>query len=167
VTARGQGAMHIELYEKIWMWASAALIAVFLGVILLGAGAQAIHPPSHIETVDPTRLSEHPEFGRPGVETRPDGSAVVTVVAEMFAFSPDPIAVPAGRPVTFRLTSGDVLHGFEVVGTNANAMAIPGYVSQFTVTFAEPGEYLVLCNEYCGLLHHGMTGKLVVGGEAP
>jgi cytochrome c oxidase subunit 2 len=85
----------------------------------------------------------------------------------MFAFSPDPITVPAGRPVTFRLTSGDVLHGFEVVGTNANAMAIPGYVSQFTVTFREPGEYLVACNEYCGLLHHGMTGRLVVTGETP
>ena len=159
--------MHIDLYERFWMWSAAMICAALFGAIVYGLVGEHTRPPSHIETVDPTRLSEHPEFGRPGVETRPDGSAVVTVVAEMFAFSPDPIAVPAGRPVTFRLTSGDVLHGFEVVGTNANAMAIPGYVSQFTVTFAEPGEYLVLCNEYCGLLHHGMTGKLVVGGEAP
>ena len=167
MTPQGAGAMHVELYEKIWMWAAAGLIAVFLAAILLGAGAQAIHPPSHVETVDPTRLSEHPEFGQPGVTTRPDGSVVVTLVSEMFSWSPDPIEVPLGRPVTFRLTSADVLHGFQVVGTNANAMAIPGYVSQFTVTFNEPGEHLVVCNEYCGLLHHGMTGRLIVGGVAP
>jgi cytochrome c oxidase subunit 2 len=68
--------------------------------------------------------------------------------------------------VTFRLTSADVIHGFQIVGTNANAMAIPGYVSQFTVTFDEPGEYLVVCNEYCGLLHHNMTGKVIVTGGA-
>jgi cytochrome c oxidase subunit 2 len=79
----------------------------------------------------------------------------------MFSFSPDPIEIPANTPVTFRITSGDVVHGFEVVGTNANAMAIPGYVSQFTMAF-KPGEYTIGCNEYCGLLHHTMVGKLVV-----
>ena len=159
--------MHVDLYEKVWMWASAVLIAVFLGAVALGAATHAIHPPSHVETVDPARLSEHPEFGQPAVTTRPDGSAVVPVVSEVFAFRPDPIHVPAGQPVTFRLTSADVVHGFQIVGTNANAMALPGYVSQFTVTFDRPGEYLVVCNEYCGLLHHNMTGKLIVGGGAP
>jgi cytochrome c oxidase subunit 2 len=58
-----------------------------------------------------------------------------------------------------------VIHGFEVVGTNANAMAIPGYVSQFTVTFPKPGEYVIACHEYCGLLHHAMVGKLIVRGS--
>jgi cytochrome c oxidase subunit 2 len=156
--------MHVELYEKAWMWASAALIAMFLGAVALGAATQAIHPPSHVETVDPAGLSSHPEFGAPVVTPQPDGGVVVPVVSEFFAFRPDPIRVPAGRPVTFRLTSADVIHGFQVVGTNANAMAIPGYVSQFTLTFDRPGEYLVVCNEYCGLLHHNMTGKLIVEG---
>ena len=52
--------------------------------------------------------------------------------------------------------------GFQIVGTNANAMAIPGYVSQFTMTFDTPGEYLITCNEYCGVMHHGMVGTLIV-----
>jgi len=154
--------MNVEFYEKIWMWAAAALIVVFLGAIFLTAGLQAVYPPSHIETIDPTALATHPEFSNPGVKLQPDGSAVVTVVTQMFLFSPDPIEVPANRPVTFRITSADVIHGFEVVGTNANAMAIPGYVSQFTVTFKEPGEYIIACNEYCGLLHHNMAGKVIV-----
>ena len=158
--------MNVELYERIWMWAAAGLLLLFLGAIFLTAGVQAVQPPSHIETVDPTTLPTHPEFGAPGVKMRPDGSIVVSIVAQMFSFSPDPIEVPANRPVTFRLTSADVIHGFEVVGTNANAMAIPGYVSQFTVTFKEPGEYVIGCNEYCGTMHHNMVGKLIVKKES-
>jgi cytochrome c oxidase subunit II len=154
--------MNVDLYERIWMWAAGAVIVTFLAAIFLMAAAQAVHPASHLETVDPTTLAEHPEFGNPAVTTRSDGSIVVPVVATMFAFSPDLIEVPANQPVTFRLTSGDVLHGLNVVGTNANAMAIPGYVSQFTVTFAKPGEYIITCHEYCGLYHHAMVGRMIV-----
>jgi len=156
--------VRVDLYEKIWMGVAAALIVIFLAAIVVAAGAYAIHPQSHVETIDPTTVLEDPEFGNPGVAIQPDGSVVVTLVAEMFFFDPDPIEVPAGRPVTFRLTSPDVIHGFEIVGTNANTMVIPGYVSEFTMSFAEPGEHLVVCNEYCGLLHHNMVGKLIVQG---
>lgn len=154
--------MQVELYERIWMWAAGVLVVLFLGAIFLTAATQAVQPPSHIETVDPTTIAAHPEFGNPVATTRPDGSLVVPVVAALFAFAPDPIEVRANVPVTFRLTSMDVIHGFEVVGTNANAMAVPGYVSQFTVTFAKPGVYAIACNEYCGLFHHAMVGKLIV-----
>jgi cytochrome c oxidase subunit 2 len=154
--------VNVDWYEKIWMGAAAALIVVFLLAIVVAAGAHAVQPPSHVETIDPANVYDDPEFGSPGVEIRPDGSVVVTVVAEMFFFDPDPIEVPAGRPITFRLTSADVIHGFEVVGTNANTMVIPGYVSEFTTTFDEPGEYMVVCNEYCGMLHHNMGATLIV-----
>ena len=154
--------MHVDLYERIWMWAAGVLVAAFLGTILLTTVTQAVEPPGHVETVDPTTLDTHPEFKAPAVARRPDGSVLVTAVASMFAFAPDPIEVPAGVPVTFRLTSSDVVHGFQVVGTNANAMAIPGYVTQFTVTFDMPGEHTIACNEYCGLMHHAMVGKVIV-----
>jgi cytochrome c oxidase subunit 2 len=154
--------MNVELYERVWMWASAGLIALFLGAIFVPAALQAVHPPSHIETVDPTTIASHSEFGTPTVAVGIDGRVSVPVVASMFAFAPDPIVVPANQPVTFRITSSDVIHGFQIVGTNANAMAIPGYVSQFSVTFAMPGDYLITCNEYCGILHHAMVGKVTV-----
>jgi cytochrome c oxidase subunit 2 len=159
--------MHVELYERIWMWAAGALILVFLGVIVASAGIQATSPPSHIETVDPTALASHPEFSSPGDTEMPDGSLKAVVVAGMFFYSPDPIEVPAGRPVTFRVTSSDVIHGFQIIGTNGNAMAVPGYVSQFTLSFDTPGEYLITCNEYCGLYHHMMVGKLIVREAQP
>jgi cytochrome c oxidase subunit 2 len=154
--------MHVDLYERIWMWAAMALIGLFLGAIVVTTAAQAIQPPSHIETVDPATLATHLEFGQPAVTTRPDGRVVVPVVATMYAFVPDPIEVPALVPITFRVTSADVIHGFAVVGTNANAMAVPGYISQFTVTFAKPGQYTIACNEYCGLMHHAMVGQVIV-----
>lgn len=159
--------MKVDLYEKIWMIAAAVMIAIFLAAITVAAASHAVHPPGHVETLDPETVRDVPEFERPGVTVRPDGSVVVSVVAEMFAFEPDPIEVPAGKPVTFRLTSPDVIHGFQVVGTNANAMVVPGYVNELTVTFDTPGEYLVLCNEFCGLLHHEMMGHLIVEEAAP
>jgi cytochrome c oxidase subunit 2 len=158
--------MHVDFYERIWMWAAGVLIVLFLGSIVLLAAVQAVQPPSHVETVDPTTLADHPEFGNPAVTVGGDGRVRVSVVANMFSFAPDPIELPANRPVTFRVTSGDVLHGFQVVGTNANTMAIPGYVSEFTVAFPAPGEYLIVCNEYCGLMHHAMVGKVIVSEEA-
>ena len=154
--------MNVDVYERVWMWASAGLIVMFLAVIIVPAGLDAVYPPSHFETVDPASLASHPEFANPVVTRTPDGRTVVPVVTSMFSFAPDPIVVPANRPITFRITSSDVVHGFQIVGTNANAMAIPGYVSQFTVAFPRAGEYLITCNEYCGVFHHAMVGKLVV-----
>jgi cytochrome c oxidase subunit 2 len=154
--------MKVHLYERIWMWAAAAIIVIFVGTILVTAGAQAVQPASHFETIDPATIGEHPEFAAPAVTTRADGTVVVSVLASMFSFGPDPIEVPANRPILFRLTSSDVIHGLQVAGTNVNAMAVPGYVSQFTYTFRKPGEYLITCHEYCGLSHHAMVGKLIV-----
>ena len=154
--------MKVDLYERIWIWAAGLMIVAFLGAVIFSAGSHAVHPPSHLETVDPTKVLTEGEFTQPGQTTRDDGSILITGVARMYIFQPAVMRVPAGVPVTFRLTSPDVIHGFQIVGTNANAMVIPGYVSQLTVTFDRPGEYLVLCNEYCGLSHHLMQAKLIV-----
>ena len=156
--------MSVNVYERMWMWGAGGLIVLFLAAIGITAVTQAVQPPSHIETINPAALAEYPEFGDPQVRVGDDGKVVVSVVAEMFQFRPDPIEVPANTPVTFRITSGDVIHGFLIVGTNANAMAVPGYVSQFTMTFSKAGDYLIACNEYCGLMHHGMVGKITVTG---
>jgi cytochrome c oxidase subunit 2 len=154
--------VHVDFYERVWMWMGAAIVVLFLGSIVVPAFTIALTPPSHIETIDPAALASHPEFGAGRIATGPDGRVVVSVIASMFFFGPDPIEIPANQPVTFRITSSDVIHGFQVVGTNANAMAIPGYVSQFTMAFPKPGEYTIACHEYCGLAHHMMVGKLIV-----
>ncbi|MFQ5530658.1 MAG: cytochrome c oxidase subunit II [Gemmatimonadota bacterium] len=154
--------MNVDFYEKIWMWASVGIIAVFVVSIGATTFSQVAIPPSRMETIDPESVRTDAEFGQPGVTINPDGSATVVVQAFIYAFLPNEIRVPRGRPVTFRLTSPDLIHGFQIVQTNANTMVVPGYVSQFTTTFDRAGEYLIVCNEYCGLGHHNMFGKLIV-----
>ena len=36
-------------------------------------------------------------------------------------------------------------------------MLEPGYVSEYVTTVDKAGEYLILCNEYCGIGHSFMT----------
>ena len=157
--------MNVPLYEKIWMWASAVLIVAFLTTVAVGVAGSALQPPSHVETIDPRTVWNDARFAKRGVTVDERGATVV-LIAMMFAFQPAEIRVPAGRPVTFRITSSDVTHGFQIVATNGNTMVVPGYVSQFTTVFRTPGEYLIVCNEYCGLSHHLMSAKLIVEGGA-
>jgi cytochrome c oxidase subunit 2 len=154
--------MHVDLYERLWMWAAGAIIVLFLGAIGFATVIQGRVPPSHVETIDPQSVFTDPRFSEPGVTANPDGSVEVNMIAQIWIFRPNEIRVPAGRPVTFRMTSPDVIHGFQIVGTNSNTMVVPGYVSQFTTTFDDPGEYLIVCNEYCGTNHHNMSATLIV-----
>jgi cytochrome c oxidase subunit 2 len=153
--------VNVPFYEKIWMYAAAVIIAGFAITVAVGYGASALQPPSHVETIDPGKVFSDPRFAQRGV-TRTERGATVVMVGMMFTYNPNEIRVPAGTPVTFRLTSVDVTHGFQIVGTNGNTMIVPGYVSQFTTTFDQPGEYLIVCNEYCGTGHHLMSAKLIV-----
>jgi len=45
-----------------------------------------------------------------------------------------------------------------------NMMAVPGEVNEMTYTFDEPAEYLLLCNEYCGIGHEYMATTITVKG---
>ncbi len=154
--------MNVDFYEKIWMWAAGGIIVIFLASIGFTTFGKAIQPPSHVEMINPDSVRTDPEFSRPGVTMNADGSVRVVIQAFMFGFTPSEIRVPRNRPVTFRLTSPDVIHGFQIVQTNGNTMVVPGYVSQFTTQFSRAGEYLIVCNEYCGLGHHIMAAKLIV-----
>jgi cytochrome c oxidase subunit 2 len=159
--------MHVDRYERFWMIGSAAMIGLFIVTVSYGFITGTQHPPSHIETIDPQKVLTDPRFAEPGVAYRANGSVRVIAFAHMYSFHPAEIRVPAGRPITFRLTSPDVVHGFQIVSTNGNAMVVPGYITQFTTVFDRPGEYLIVCNEYCGLGHHVMQGKLIVTESEP
>lgn len=154
--------MHVDRYERYWMWAATGMLVLFTGAIVATAVAGSSHPPSHTEVIDPDTLTTSGEFAVPGVRANQDGGVTVALRAEFYVFRPEQVRVPVGVPVTFRVTSPDVLHGFQIVGTNVNLTVAPGYISQATATFETPGEYLVVCNEYCGLGHHLMQGKVIV-----
>ena len=153
--------MKVDLYEKIWMIGVSAMLVLFFSVIAYESVAMQRMPPSHVETIDPKTVLADARFNPQGVRLGADGSVHAHVVGLTFAWLPGEMTLPAGKPVTFHITSVDVTHGFQIVRSNAQAMVIPGYVSQFTTVFDE-GEYLVACNEYCGVGHHTMAAKLHV-----
>jgi cytochrome c oxidase subunit 2 len=154
--------VNVHPYEKAWLWFARAVVVVFIATVFVSTFTFGLKPPSHVEMIDPQHVLDDPRFAALGVSARPDGGVQVTMAALMFAFMPAEVRVPAGRPVHFRITSMDVTHGFQVTGTNANTMVMPGYVSEFTITFDRPGEHLVVCNEYCGNGHHAMQAKVIV-----
>lgn len=158
--------MHVHTYEKLWLLASIVLIVGFIATITYGSVGLGIAMISDdAETIDPTALGDDPRFDDPRVEHIQGNEYEAYVVARQFIFEPDPIEVPANSEVTLYVTSPDVIHGLQIVGTNVNTMVIPGEVAKLTVEFDEPGEYGILCNEYCGDGHHGMEGMIIVHPE--
>lgn len=157
--------MKVDLYERVWMWAAGVMLAFFFGTLANASLRDGMHPPSHVETIDPRTVFADARFSRQGLSVDPEGRLHVTVIGITFVWMPAELVLPADTRVTFHLTSPDVVHGYQIIGSNGQAMVIPGYVSQFTTQF-RTGEYLIACNEYCGLGHHIMAGKLRVVSRA-
>ncbi len=154
--------MNVHAYERAFLALSGVLLVAALAALLYAAAARDIHLIGHAEPIDPARVAVTPPFDRPGVrETGPNRYEVV-IVGRTWFFTPNEIRVPAGAEVTFIATSGDVIHGLHVQNTRINLMLIPGQVARFTYRFREPGEYLLICHEYCGVGHHLMGGKVIV-----
>jgi len=143
-----------------------ALIVGFIATVTYGAVGPGI---AMIDddggSIDPDTINDDERFSDPGVTHVGGNEYEATVVAQAWLYTPSEITVPANSTVTFYVTSRDVTHSFTVAGTNVNTMVVPGEVSQMTVKFDEPGEYGILCNEYCGAQHHTMEGKLNVVPE--
>ncbi|SDI08240.1 cytochrome c oxidase subunit II [Paenibacillus naphthalenovorans] len=155
--------MHIHRLEKIWLIFGISMLGLFLTVVGVGAFALGMEPPGdHRHTVDPEKLSTTAPFDKPGIKQIGDQEYEANLVAFAFGYSPDQMEIPLGAKVHFQITSQDVVHGFQVNGTNINMMVVPGEVNRLTYTFTKPGEYLVLCNEYCGAAHEVMMMKIVV-----
>lgn len=105
-----------------------------------------------------------PIAGHAKAATRPD--AVVRAIGHQWRWELDRDTVKAGELVEFQISATDVNHGFAIYRDKthmvAQAQAMPGYVNRLQVRFADPGEYEVLCLEYCGLAHHGMRAVIKV-----
>lgn len=155
--------MHLHRLEKIWLKFGVSMLAVFLIVLGIMAFTMGMKPPSeHHHTIDPTKVAETAPFDQPGVRQVGDNHYEVVMIGYAFGYDPTPIEVPAGAQIDFIVTTPDVVHGFAIVGTNVNMMLEPGEVSHISHTFDKPGEYLILCNEYCGTGHEYMKTTIVV-----
>jgi cytochrome c oxidase subunit II len=167
----------IHPLEKRWFVISVLLVTLMGGLVVYSAWVARIHPPSNVEPIDSTRLHLTPEFAEDhlGVERAKDGTVVARVVMARYMVHPQEITLPAGTPIVLRAASADVLHGLHVPGTNIGTQVVPGYVAEVrtTIRFDRVAKIGTLnpdgsvtvplfCNEYCGLGHQSMWGRVRV-----
>ena len=67
---------------------------------------------------------------------------------------------------TLHLSSLDVNHGFSLYPINVNFQVVPGYDYGLRVTPNASGDFRIICNEFCGIGHHVMVGRVIVD-DAP
>ena len=67
-----------------------------------------------------------------------------------------------GQSYRLHLSSIDLQHGFSLQPLNINLQVHPGYEMVINLTPTTTGEFGIVCNEYCGLGHHTMTGRIYV-----
>lgn len=165
--------MQLHKYERIWLILGIVSLIVFLAILAYGAFWKGTHPQSAMETVDPANVSanEHFKEDNLGLTKVDDNQYVLNVIASSFNFDlgkddegkpVKKVRVPKGSSVLFQITTTDVVHGFNVAGTNANMMVEPGHISRDEVQLNRPGIYTIVCNEYCGIGHHQMFAELEV-----
>ena len=152
----------VYLYELAWILPSIAIPVGMLAALTVTAFGAGIHLPSVAGRVDPTKLAETKPFDAPRVEQVGPDRYIVYLTGQIWTFSPNEIRVPAGSTVTFMATSRDVVHGLMIHGARVNTMLLPGQIALVTTRFDRPGEFPMLCHEYCGIAHHTMGGKVIV-----
>jgi len=102
----------------------------------------------------------------------PPGALVVDVTGQQWTWTyhypslgvqSHVLELPLGRPVEFRITSDDVLHGFAIDELGVAMDANPGFwVTAPIVTPTRLGEMTARCVELCGLYHTYMWTPVYV-----
>lgn len=67
-----------------------------------------------------------------------------------------PLVVPTGEAIRFKLSSVDVIHSFWVPALRFKRAAFPDHTQNVTLSFGTPGVFQGVCAEFCGLRHAEM-----------
>ena len=99
--------------------------------------------------------------GRIMVQAQPK-PRIIPVVARKFTYEPAEITLKLNEPVIFRLTTADVVMGFSVPDFAVRGTVIPGQTIDIAMTPTKVGEFIFLCDVFCGSGHENMEGTLRV-----
>lgn len=93
---------------------------------------------------------------------RAENVPVIEITARRFAFSPDKITLKQGQPVTLRIHSEDVTHGFFLRPLKLDEEIPAGQTIDVTVTPQVTGVFTTICDHFCGANHGNMNMTIVV-----
>jgi cytochrome c oxidase subunit 2 len=133
----------------------------FIGQQNLSSEAYRIEPAAYMQKVEEfaERHTVREEQGVPVV--RPPPGTDVYLLGRLWQWWPI-LELERGRSYRIHLSSIDWQHGFSLQPTNINIQVHPGYEHVLTLTPTETGEFGIICNEFCGIGHHQMTGRIHV-----
>jgi cytochrome c oxidase subunit 2 len=106
-----------------------------------------------------------------GLRVVPAGSMEVQVVAQMFTWifvygndkeSENLLVVPEHTPIKLNIESLDVIHSFSLPAFRVKVDAVKGLPTYAWFRSGDPGEFDIMCAEYCGISHSNMVAKLKV-----
>jgi len=92
---------------------------------------------------------------------RPPAGSDIYMLGRLWQWYPI-FELEKGQSYRVHLSSMDWQHGFSLQPVNINLQIVPGYEMVVTMTPDQSGEFTVICNEYCGIGHHTMLGKIYV-----
>ena len=147
----------MDRYEKLVLQISSGLMLVFASAVLWSVFGLGVKLPTCIASPQP--------FTRGEVIKHSDHRYEIHYLAHMWMYEPAEVEIPKGSTVDIYLASADVVHGFNVIGTNVNLMAVPGSMNRATVHFDRAGTFPIVCHEYCGMGHAMMSGSIKVTEE--
>jgi cytochrome c oxidase subunit 2 len=87
---------------------------------------------------------------------------VIEITAKKFEFAPNEITIKKGEPVILRLTSTDRVHGFMSKPLKVDTDIAAGKTTDVSVTPDTAGDFIVICDHYCGTGHGNMKMKVSV-----
>ena len=95
---------------------------------------------------------------------QPPAGADIYLVGLTFQWYPI-LKLERGKQYTLHLSSLDVNHGFSLFPLSINFQLVPGYDYALRVTPTASGDFRIICNEFCGIGHHTMVGRVIVVDE--
>lgn len=160
--------------EKVWVAIAFAWCMVLFAMMPLWHFKGEQNPAGIRHKVDPQRFMERTqefiatykvgeEDGTP-VVAPPPGSDIY-LIGMMWRWEPI-LKLQKGATYTLHFSSLDVNHGFSLYPINANFQVVPGYDYGLRVTPNESGDLRIICNEFCGVGHHLMVGRVIVEDAA-
>ncbi len=98
----------------------------------------------------------------PGNAHGENNPRVIEITAKRFGFTPNQITLKKGETVKLHLTSEDVTHGFFMKKLKIDEVIEPGKPSEITLTPETAGNFLTICDHFCGVNHGNMNMTITV-----